>query len=178
MKDLSFSFLNSEERLARAMVEVVNQASLTLLSYHCHTLVPSGVSCVGVLLESHVSFHTWPEAGVITLDLFTCGSNSLLPVVPIIERLFGVPADNKKKPFIIWSHKLRGFRKERGPLQTWDLGFSVLNDMNMEYKKEVSTFLNFFLFFIAMLNTVFTLAFPAHFQGCKCEDEVSTRGYL
>jgi S-adenosylmethionine decarboxylase proenzyme len=141
MKELSFSFLNSEERLARAMVEVVNQASLTLLSYHCHTLVPSGVSCVGVLLESHVSFHTWPEAGVITLDLFTCGSNSLLPVVPIIERLFGVPADNKKKPFIIWSHKLRGFRRERGPLQTWDLGFSVLNDMNMEYKREVSFFI-------------------------------------
>ena len=31
---------------------------LTLLSYHCHSLLPAGVSCVGVLLESHISFHT------------------------------------------------------------------------------------------------------------------------
>ncbi len=48
-------FLNSEEKLATAMIEMVNESKLTLLSYHCHSLVPVGVSCVGVLLESHVS---------------------------------------------------------------------------------------------------------------------------
>ena len=138
MMGIEASFLNSEERLAHAMVEVVNQASLTLLSYHCHRLVPSGVSCVGVLLESHVSFHTWPSAGVITLDLFTCGSNPLLPVVPMIERLFGVPASVNKKPKVVWAHKLRGFRKERGPLQMWDLGVNLLSIMDLNYKKEVS----------------------------------------
>eukprot|EP00548_Thalassiothrix_antarctica_P004162 CAMPEP_0194146414 /NCGR_PEP_ID=MMETSP0152-20130528/20575_1 /TAXON_ID=1049557 /ORGANISM="Thalassiothrix antarctica, Strain L6-D1" /LENGTH=776 /DNA_ID=CAMNT_0038846929 /DNA_START=377 /DNA_END=2707 /DNA_ORIENTATION=+ len=137
MRGIEADFLNSEERLAHAMVEVVNEASLTLLSYHCHTLLPSGVSCVGVLLESHVSFHTWPSAGVITLDLFTCGSNCLLPVVPIIERLFGLPASPEVEPKIVWAHKLRGFRNERGPLQMWDLGNSVLGMMDMEYKKEV-----------------------------------------
>jgi len=137
MNGIDSAFLNSEERLGHAMVEVVNQASLTLLSYHCHTLVPSGVSCVGVLLESHVSFHTWPSAGVITLDLFTCGSNPLLPVVPMIERLFGVPASLKVKPKVVWAHKLRGFRNESGPLQTWDMGANLLSIMDMEYKKEI-----------------------------------------
>jgi S-adenosylmethionine decarboxylase proenzyme len=135
------AFLNSEARLARAMVEVVNEASLTLLSYHCHALVPSGVSCVGVLLESHVSFHTWPEHGVITLDLFTCGSNPLVPVVPIIERLFGVPRNDGSSltPHVVWSHKLRGFRPEvKNPLGTWDLGRDILGYMTMDYKKEVS----------------------------------------
>lgn len=48
-------FLNSEEKLATAMIDLVNDSKLTLLSYHCHSLVPVGVSCVGVLLESHVS---------------------------------------------------------------------------------------------------------------------------
>jgi len=91
IKHVDGTFLNSEERLARAMVETVNDASLTLLSYHCHSLVPSGVSCVGVLLESHISFHTWPAEGVITLDLFTCGSHPLLPAVETIERLFAIP---------------------------------------------------------------------------------------
>mmetsp|Transcript_12427 Transcript_12427/g.18221 ORF Transcript_12427/g.18221 Transcript_12427/m.18221 type:complete len:859 (-) Transcript_12427:147-2723(-) len=139
MKGLEAAFLNSEERLAHAMVEVVNEASLTLLSYHCHALLPSGVSCVGVLLESHVSFHTWPSAGVITLDLFTCGNNCLLPVVPIIERLFSIPASPNEKPQIVWSHQLRGFRNgNSSPLSTWD-STSILATLDMEYKEQIAS---------------------------------------
>jgi len=55
VKDVDASFLNSEVDLANAMVELINETKLTMLSYHCHSLVPIGVSCVGVLLESHVS---------------------------------------------------------------------------------------------------------------------------
>lgn len=55
IKDVNSEFLNSEERLAAAMVELISESKLTLLSYHCHSLVPIGVSCAGVLLESHVS---------------------------------------------------------------------------------------------------------------------------
>ena len=77
IKGIEAAFLDSEERLADAMVRTVHGAGLTMLSYHCHKLDPAGISCVGVLLESHISFHTWPEEGVITLDLFTCGPNPL-----------------------------------------------------------------------------------------------------
>ena len=109
-------FLNDEVRLAKAMVGVVNESKLTLLSYHCHKLIPMGVSCVGVLLESHISFHTWPEAGVITLDLFTCGSGKLIPVLPILKKLFAVPQEGApdiltEQPRTLWTHKLRGFRE-------------------------------------------------------------------
>jgi len=116
MKHVDSEFLNSEVRLAKAMVAVAAQSKLTLLSYHCHSLIPSGVSCVGVLLESHVSFHTWPLEGVITIDLFTCGSGLLVPVLPIIENLFAVPRSQPDgsaapiQPFVMWAHKLRGFR--------------------------------------------------------------------
>jgi|EP00979_Chaetoceros_neogracilis_P011123 hypothetical protein len=58
LMNVEADFLNSEERLADAMVESVKMGGLTLLSYHCHSLLPAGVSCVGVLLESHISFHT------------------------------------------------------------------------------------------------------------------------
>ena len=81
---------------------------MTLLSYHCHELLPSGVSCVGVLLESHISFHTWPSEGVITLDLFSCGDKPLLPAIATIESLFGI--GNKEQMKTKWSHELRGFR--------------------------------------------------------------------
>lgn len=110
MKNLEADFLDSEERLSRAMVDTVKEAGLTMLSYHCHKLIPKGVSCVGVLLESHISFHTWPDEGVITLDLFTCGNNPLIPVVSTIETLFGIPRSAEEKVEIQWSHELRGFR--------------------------------------------------------------------
>jgi hypothetical protein len=58
LMNVEAEFLNSEQRLADAMVQSIKTAGLTLLSYHCHSLLPAGVSCVGVLLESHISFHT------------------------------------------------------------------------------------------------------------------------
>ncbi|CAB9522933.1 Polyamine aminopropyltransferase [Seminavis robusta] len=107
------AFLDSEERLADAMVRTVDEAGLTMLSYHCHKLMPAGISCVGVLMESHISFHTWPEEGVITLDLFTCGPNPLLPAaVETMERLFGIQRSADEEVRVKWSHELRGFRPD------------------------------------------------------------------
>ncbi len=139
IKNVDGTFLNSEVRLARAMVDVVNESKLTLLSYHCHKLIPMGVSCVGVLLESHISFHTWPEDGVITLDLFTCGSGELVPVLPSVERLFGIPVENyDDKPHMVWTHKLRGFEHNKNVLND-DLGRFVVENASMDLKVEVGT---------------------------------------
>jgi S-adenosylmethionine decarboxylase proenzyme len=136
IRNVDSAFLASEERLATAMLDVVGDCGLTLLSYHCHGLQPSGVSCVGVLLESHVSFHTWPAEGVITLDLFTCGSNSLLPIVDAMERLFGIPA-NSDGPETVWAYKVRGFgeetEEELSDLFTFPIGTMT------EYKKEIAS---------------------------------------
>lgn len=146
IKNVNAAFLNSEERLAHAMVQVVTEAKLTLLSYHCHSLEPAGVSCVGVLLESHISFHTWPDEGVITLDLFTCGPNNLMPVVPTIEKLFGVPRDNAtetgEKVQTMWSHELRGFRSHEARKAHYldlssDLSWYVTSPLEMLSKKEI-----------------------------------------
>lgn len=143
IKNVDGNFLNDEGRLAQAMITVVAESQLTLLSYHCHALEPMGVSCAGVLLESHVAFHTWPEEGVITLDLFTCGSGSLLPVLPMLVRLFGIPSEPEKKgdeveaPAYIWAHKLRGFREKINPYSA-DLGKDILGVMDFDIKKEVA----------------------------------------
>lgn len=135
IRNVQEAFLASEERLAKAMLSVVGDCGLTLLSYHCHGLTPSGVSCVGVLLESHVSFHTWPSQGVVTLDLFTCGSQSLLPIVETVERLFGIPRNSGKKPETVWAYKVRGFgeetEEELADLFTFPIGTMT------EYKKEL-----------------------------------------
>jgi len=134
------TFLNSEERLANAMLDLVNECGLTLLSYHCHGLIPSGISCAGVLLESHVSFHTWPSQGVITLDLFTCGDESLLPIVPVIEKLFSIPQPGAvKQPQMIWAHKYRGFNDDEDDDEKSDLTdfFNFPIGVMTDFKKQV-----------------------------------------
>jgi S-adenosylmethionine decarboxylase proenzyme len=120
LKDVSSSFLNSETRLAQAMIDLINESRLTLLSYHCHSLVPIGVSCAGVLLESHVAFHTWPVEGVITLDLFTCGGMPLIPVLPLVEKLFGVERESDE-----WEHGV-GEEERVGPSMLWAHKVSVV----------------------------------------------------
>lgn len=45
IKNVDASFLDSEQLLAEAMVKLVQESGLTLLSYHCHSMIPSGVSC-------------------------------------------------------------------------------------------------------------------------------------
>ena len=120
IKGVDPAFLNSEKRLVAAMVELVNDSKLTLLSHHCHSLVPMGVSCVGVHPGRHIAFHTWPEEGVIIIDLFTSGDNPLIPVLSSINKFFAIPRSQAEgeddrdipEPTTLWSHKLRGFRKE------------------------------------------------------------------
>lgn len=150
IENVDESFLNSEERLARAMLELVDECGLTLLSYHCHKMVPMGVSCAGVLLESHVSFHTWPKEGVITLDLYTCGPNSLLPIVPMAQKLFAVPREgfaDAKEPNVIWAHKTRGFVNDAEHLaEMTDLEYFPVGKMT-DYKNEVSYFILLMAFY-------------------------------
>ena len=148
IKNVDGAFLNSEQLLSLAMLDVVNEAELTLLSFHCHGLMPAGVSCVGVLLHNYISFHTWPAEGVIAFDLCSAGSKSILPVLPIVERLFGVPRTPSspgqvvEQPEYRWAHKLRGFRhhptKSSNLLLGTDLGANILSILGTELKEEVS----------------------------------------
>jgi len=142
--NVATDFLDSEERLSKAMIETVKETGLTMLSYHCHKLSPAGISCVGVLMESHISFHTWPEEGVITLDLFTCGPHALLPTaVETMEKLFGIKRSEEKEVRVKWSHELRGFRpegdeKSKNAIDKYsDLNHLILSPLDLYSKKQV-----------------------------------------
>jgi hypothetical protein len=118
-----------------------------------------GVSCVGVLLHNYISFHTWPDEGVITFDLCVGGKTDLLQALPIIERFFGVMRSGRtaEKPEIRWAHKVRGFAEHDGVsslLSSTDLGLYVLNNMNNDVKEEVSLSRLFFLLGSLRLETL------------------------
>jgi S-adenosylmethionine decarboxylase len=66
----------------------VAAARATLLHIHLHHFAPSGVSGVAVLAESHISIHTWPEAGFAALDVFMCGSADPDKCIPVLREAF------------------------------------------------------------------------------------------
>lgn len=57
--------------------ELLSQAAAdsgaNVLSRHFHQFQPYGVTGILLLAESHLSLHTWPEEGLATVDIFTCG---------------------------------------------------------------------------------------------------------
>src|SRR6516165_6202486 len=77
--------LNDIEATLRRCIEA---SRATLLHIHLHHFQPSGVSGVAVLAESHISIHTWPEAGYAALDIFMCGSAEPDNCIPVLRDAF------------------------------------------------------------------------------------------
>ena len=49
------NFLNSKERLVLAIKELIDEINDVFLSYHCQSLTPMEIGCVGIAAESQVS---------------------------------------------------------------------------------------------------------------------------
>lgn len=54
------------------IVEIVAQAGLNQVGVAEYVFPEGGYTFVILLAESHISIHTWPELGYITLDVFVC----------------------------------------------------------------------------------------------------------
>jgi S-adenosylmethionine decarboxylase len=65
--------LSNREALAAAMRDAAISCGATIVGEVFHRFTPEGVSGVLLIAESHLSVHTWPERGVATLDVYTCG---------------------------------------------------------------------------------------------------------
>ena len=68
--------LNDVMFVRDAIEHASTQSLSTLLKLTSHQFYPQGVTAVGLLAESHVSIHTWPEHGYAAVDIFTCGEDA------------------------------------------------------------------------------------------------------
>ena len=68
--------LNDEAMVRDAIVKASQKSLSTLLHLSSHHFEPQGVTAVGLLAESHISIHTWPELGYAACDIFTCGESA------------------------------------------------------------------------------------------------------
>jgi S-adenosylmethionine decarboxylase len=70
-----FELLDDEQFICRAINKAAEASGSTLLTLSSHKFSPQGVTALGLLAESHISIHTWPESGYAAVDVFTCGTH-------------------------------------------------------------------------------------------------------
>ena len=80
--------LDDLAHVEQALRTCVEEAGATLLHIHLHPFEPTGVSGVAVLAESHISVHTWPEAGYAAFDVFMCGDAKPEKCVDVLRNAF------------------------------------------------------------------------------------------
>ena len=62
--------------MKRVIIEIAKAAKVTILNISKYKFEPQGFTILALLAESHISFHTFPEKGIISFDFFTCGKIS------------------------------------------------------------------------------------------------------
>lgn len=62
--------------LAEQMVTAARRAGATPVKQEFHHFAPSGISGVVIIMESHLTIHTWPEYRYAAVDFFTCGEHT------------------------------------------------------------------------------------------------------
>jgi len=68
--------------------KIAKSADVTILKISKYKFDPQGFTILALLAESHMSFHTFPEKGIISFDFFTCANISPSVAIDIIKKEF------------------------------------------------------------------------------------------
>ena len=98
MYGVSPNLIERKEPIGQIVEEEVRVGGLTKISSDFYQFDPIGASGIILLAESHLSFHTWPEHGLVTLDLYTCGDPSKAEIAYeyILENLMPTSVSTKR----------------------------------------------------------------------------------
>lgn len=69
------NILKDREALEKIVKDAVAIGNMTLLDIKSWK-IGDGVSVVAIVLESHVTIHTWPEYSFATVDVYSCGAHT------------------------------------------------------------------------------------------------------
>ncbi len=81
--------INDADKLEEELLSAIDALDMEVISSHFHRFEPYGVTGTIIISTSHFSIHTWPENGYAAMDLYTCGTQDLLPQVEILLRKLG-----------------------------------------------------------------------------------------
>ena len=72
----------------RVIKNIAKAAKVTILNISKYKFEQQVFTILALLAESHISFHTFPEKGIISFDFFTCGKISPSIAIDIIKKEF------------------------------------------------------------------------------------------
>lgn len=67
--------LRDAKALEELVAEAASRGNMTVLDVKSWK-IGDGVSVVAIILESHISIHTWPEYDFATVDVYSCGTHT------------------------------------------------------------------------------------------------------
>ncbi|MCL4362732.1 MAG: adenosylmethionine decarboxylase [Candidatus Parvarchaeota archaeon] len=80
--DVDDSILKNLEYLKESVIAAANAGNLHIIDImerQFNTINSpdiGGVSIIALIVESHISLHTWPESRYATVDIYSCGNES------------------------------------------------------------------------------------------------------
>jgi S-adenosylmethionine decarboxylase proenzyme len=78
--------LDDVQQIEEVLRQGLEVANFTLVKLFSHKFYPIGVTSVAIVSESHVSIHTYPETGHVSIDIYHCSDGSL-PLLRLMEHL-------------------------------------------------------------------------------------------
>jgi len=98
LKGVESKKISDADTMQEIMESAVRSGKLTKIRSYYHQFSPDGVSGIILLAESHLSFHTWPEYGLVALDIFTCGpsENAEAALEYILQKLNPVSVEYRR----------------------------------------------------------------------------------
>lgn len=94
VKIMNDAFLYNNCKVIEFAKKLISDFSLTEVKSVSHHFDGHGLTYVGILSESHLAIHTWPEYRYMAIDLFTCGNHDLSNFDKYIKELFEVESIN------------------------------------------------------------------------------------
>lgn len=105
LKGCDVRVINDEQLLKRLVQEAIRKTNHHLLNIASKKFTPVGVTIVGILAESHISIHTYPEIGYVGIDIFTCGANKPEPILGYLQEKLGAKD-------VYWEYIKRGTMRQ------------------------------------------------------------------
>lgn len=85
----ALSVLAADE-IADLFMDALGRAGGTIVNAVSHAFPKTGLTCVLILRESHAVLHTWPEAGTVNIDIFSCTPRlKSVEAIRVLGRAFG-----------------------------------------------------------------------------------------
>ncbi|MEZ4270291.1 MAG: adenosylmethionine decarboxylase [Myxococcota bacterium] len=71
-----FDILDDQAYIERLLHRASAAGGFEILHCYTHKFSPQGVTGTAVLAESHIALHSWPENGVLFVDVGTCSGQA------------------------------------------------------------------------------------------------------